>query len=182
MLEEDFKREINSVSKVIDDLDYYQILKIDQMAFAEDIKKAYFEESRIYHPDKYFNELPEIQEKINRIFKRVCEAYKVLSDQDKRALYTKLIDGADRKKYLRFDLRLLKSETDKKEDEGTNPLAKKYYKMAKTAFTNKDYKAAKINLQLAIKIEPNNQTFQDKLKEVDDILNAKRAYKTPAKA
>jgi curved DNA-binding protein CbpA len=179
MLDEEFKREINSISKVIDDLDYYQILKIDQMAFDEDIKKAYFEESRIYHPDKYFNEPPEIQDKINKIFKRICEAYKVLSDQDKRALYTKLISGPDRKKYLRFDLRLLKTETEKKEDEGTSPLAKKYYKMAKTAFQNKDYKAAKINLKLALQIEPENHTFQEKMKEVEDILNAKRAYKTP---
>jgi curved DNA-binding protein CbpA len=179
MLEEEFVRELNSVSKVIDDLDYYQILKLDQMAFDEDIKKAYFEESRVYHPDKYYNEAAEIQEKINKIFKRVCEAYKVLSDQEKRALYTKLISGTDRKKYLRFDLRLLKEATEKKEDEGQNPLAKKYYKMAKTAFQNKDFKAAKINLQLAIKVEPNNQTFLDKLKEVDEILNAKRQYKAP---
>ena len=179
MLDEEFVREINSVSKVVDDLDYYQILKLDQMAFDEDIKRAYFEESRIYHPDKYYNEPPDVQEKINKIFKRVCEAYKVLSDQEKRALYTKLISGTDRKKYLRFDLRMLITETEKKEDEGTNPLAKKYYKMAKTASQNKDFKAAKINIQLAIKIEPNNQTFLDKLKEIDEILNAKRAYKPP---
>ncbi len=180
MLDEEFVREINSVSKVIDDLDYYQILKVDQMAFAEDIKKAYFEESRIYHPDKYFNELPEFQDKINRIFKRVCEAYKVLSDQDKRALYTKLINGPDRAKYIRFDLRLLKSETEKKEDEGSSPLAKKYYKMAKTAIQNKDYKGAKINLQLAAKMEPNNQTFQEKYKEIEDILNSRKGFKTPS--
>lgn len=179
MIDPEFVRELNSVSKVIDDLDYYQILKLDQMAFDEDIKRAYFEESRIYHPDKYFEEPPEVQEKINKIFKRVCEAYKVLSDQEKRALYTKLVTGSDRQKYLRFDLRLLKAETEKKEDEGSNPLAKKYFKMAKTAFQNKDFKGAKINLQLAIKVDPNNQTFAAKLKEVDDILNAKRAYKAP---
>jgi hypothetical protein len=51
--------------------------------------------------------------------------------------------------------------------------------MAKTAFQNKDYKAAKINLKLALQVEPNNQTFQEKAKEVEDILNAKRAYKKP---
>jgi len=180
MLDETLVREINSVSKVIDDLDYYQILKIDQMAFDEDIKKAYFNESRVYHPDKFFGEPSEVQDKINKIFKRVCEAYKVLSDQEKRALYTKLITGPERKKYLRFDLRLLKTETEKKEDEGQNPLAKKYYKMAKTAFANKDYKGAKINLKLAMQMEPANQTFQEKYKEVEDILNTRRAFKTPS--
>jgi curved DNA-binding protein CbpA len=104
----------------------------------------------------------------------VCEAYKVLSDPDKRALYSKLINGPERQKYLRFDIRLLKAEAEKKEDEGSSPMAKKYYKMAKTAIANKDYKAAKINLQLAIKMEPNNQTFQDKLKEVNEILSSRK--------
>jgi len=170
MLDEEFKRQILTLSKIIDELDYYQILKVDQMAFDEDIKTAYFEESRLYHPDKFYTEPAEIQEMVTKIFKRVCEAYKVLSNQEKRALYTKLINGPERKKYLKFDLRLLKEEEEKKEDEGSTPLAKKYYKMAKTAFQNKDYKAAKVNLQLALKLEPNNQTFQDKLKEVEDIL------------
>ncbi len=174
MIDEKFKLQLNSLYKVIDDLDYYQILKVDQMAFEEDIKKAYFDGSRIYHPDKYFSEPPEIQEKVNKIFKRVCEAYKVLSDPDKRAFYSKLVNGPEREKYLRFDLRLLKEATEKKEDEGQSPLAKKYYKMAKTAIANKDYKGAKINLQLAIKMEPNNQTFQDKFKEITDILASRR--------
>ncbi len=174
MVEEDFKRQINSLSKVIDDLDYYQILKVDQMSFEEDIKRAYFEESRIYHPDKYYTDPPEFQQKITAIFKRVCEAYRVLSDPEKRPFYTKLINGPDRKKYLRFDLRLLKAETEKAEDEGSSPLAKKYYKMAKTAIQNKDFKAAKINLQLAIKMESKNQTFLDKLKEVIDILASRK--------
>ena len=174
MIDEQLKREINTLAKVIDELDYYQILKIDQMAFEEDIKRAYFEESRVYHPDKFFGEPPEIQEKVNKIFKRICEAYKVLSNPEKRALYTKLINGPERKKYLRFDLRLLRSEAQEKEDEGSTPLARKYYKMAKTALQNKDYKGAKINLQLALKLEPNNQTFQKRLKEVEDILARRR--------
>ena len=48
-MDENFKRQLLSTVKVIDDLDYYQILKLDQMAFDDDIKRAYFEESRLYH-------------------------------------------------------------------------------------------------------------------------------------
>lgn len=173
-MDEAFRKEVMTLAKVIDELDYYQILKIDQMAFAEDIKRAYFEESRLYHPDKYYNEPPEIQANINKIFKRICEAYKVLSDPEKKAIYTKLINGPERKKNLRFDLRLLKQEEEEKEDEGQTQLGKKYYLMAKTAIQNRDYKGAKINLQLAIKMEPNNQTFQKKLQEVNDILSKRK--------
>jgi curved DNA-binding protein CbpA len=173
-MDEEFKRQITGLSKVIDDLDYYQILKLDQIAFEEDIKAAYFRESRLYHPDKFFNEPHEVQLQVNTIFKRVLEAYKVLMDKDRRALYTKNISGPDRKKYLRFDLRHLKQEAEKKEDEGQTPMGKKYYIMAKTAIQNKDYKGAKINLQLAAKMEPRNETFKEKLAEVESILKARK--------
>ncbi len=173
-MEEKFKQQIMSMSKVIDELDYYQILKIDQIAFQEDIKNAYFRESRIYHPDKFYNEPPELQVKINKIFKRILEAYKVLIDKDRRTLYTKNINGPERNKYLRFDLRQLKQDAEKKEDEGRTPMGKKYYLMAKTAMQNKDYKGARINLQLAVKMEPANQTFKEKLAEVEGILKARR--------
>jgi DnaJ-class molecular chaperone len=173
-MDEELKRQIQNLAKVIDDLDYYQILKLDQIAFEEDIKKAYFRESRIYHPDKFYNEPVEIQQQVNKVFKRILEAYKVLMDKDRRVLYTKNINGPERKKHLRFDLRHLKQEEEKKEDEGQTPMGKKYYHMAKTAMQNKDYKGAKINLQLAAKMEPGNQTFKEKLAEVEGILKSRR--------
>jgi DnaJ-class molecular chaperone len=173
-MDEEFKRQIQGLAKIIDDLDYYQILKLDQIAFDEDIKKAYFRESRIYHPDKFYNEPLEIKEQVNKVFKRILEAYKVLMDKDRRAMYTRNINGPERKKYLRFDLRQLTQEKEKKEDEGQTPMGKKYYLMAKSALQNKDYKGAKINLQLAAKMEPNNQTFREKLTEIEDILKKRR--------
>ena len=173
-MDDDLKRQILSLSKIIDDLDYYQILKLDQIAFEEDIKRAYFQESRVYHPDKFYNEPVEIQSQVNKVFKQILEAYKVLIDKDRRAMYTKNINGPDRKKYLRFDLRQLKQEKEKKEDEGQTPMGKKYYLMAKTAMRNRDYKGAKINLQLAAKMEPKNETFKEKLAEVEDILKARK--------
>lgn len=169
-MDEKFKRQVVSLVKVMDDLDYYQILKLDQMAFDDDIKRAYFEESRLYHPDKYFNEPPEFQAMVTQIFKRVCEAYRVLSDRERRAIYTKQISGPDRKKFLRFDPKVQEQERAQKEDEGQTPMGKKYYQLAKAAIQNKDFKGAKINLQLAVKMEPQNRTFAAKLKEVEDIL------------
>ena len=107
---------------------------------------------------------------MTRIFKRVCEAYKVLSDKERRSLYARQISGPDRKKFLRFDLRVLEQEKARKEDEGRTPMGKKYYQLAKAAIQNKDFKGARINLQLAVKMEPQNQTFQERLKEMEDTL------------
>ncbi len=173
-MSEEFKRQVVSLAKIIGELDYYQILKLDQDAFAIDIKDAYFRESRVYHPDKYFNEPPEFQEKVTRVFKNLNEAYKVLKDDDKRAVYTRNINGPERIKFLRYDRRQIESERKKVEDEGQTSMGKKYYQMAKTASNNRDYKGARINLQLAAKMEPNNQTFKEKLAEIEDILKIKK--------
>lgn len=61
--------------------DYYQILGIDKTATAAQIKKAYRELAKRYHPD--VNGAPNSEER----FKAISEAYSVLSDKDKRFRY-----------------------------------------------------------------------------------------------
>lgn len=61
-------------------MDYYQILGVDRNSSQEDIKRAYRRLSRKYHPD---NAGEQAREK----FDRVQEAYTVLGDEEKRALY-----------------------------------------------------------------------------------------------
>lgn len=62
--------------------DYYEVLGVDKNATEGDIKKAYRQMARKYHPDLHPND-KEAAEK----FKEVNEAYQVLSDADKRAQY-----------------------------------------------------------------------------------------------
>ena len=68
--------------------DYYQILGIQKNATQEDIKKAYRKLAHQYHPDKGGDE--------NK-FKEVSEAYRVLSDAEKRQQYDqfgRVFDGS----------------------------------------------------------------------------------------
>jgi len=169
------KKEVLALARIIDDMDYYQILKVKQKAFSEEIKRAYFKQSRIFHPDKYYNEDPTLVNLVTKIFKRMNEAYKVLSDPKKRSIYTKAINGPNREKFLRFDPKMMEEANAKEAvDEGQTPMGKKYFQMAKTAINNKDYNGAKINLQLAAKMEPNNQTFKNKLKEVEETIKMRK--------
>ena len=69
-------------------VDYYKILGINKDATAEDIKKAYRKLAVKYHPDKNPGN-KEAEEK----FKKMSEAYAVLSDQEKRKQYDNY--GAD---------------------------------------------------------------------------------------
>nr|XP_023905868.1 dnaJ homolog subfamily B member 1 [Quercus suber]POF19233.1 dnaj like subfamily b member 4 [Quercus suber] len=64
-------------------VDYYNILKVNRNASEDDLKKAYKRLAMIWHPDKNPINKSEAEAK----FKRISEAYDVLSDPQKRQIY-----------------------------------------------------------------------------------------------
>jgi molecular chaperone DnaJ len=62
--------------------DYYEILGVSRDADQEEIKRAFRRLALQYHPDRNPND-PEADRK----FREIAEAYEVLSDPEKRALY-----------------------------------------------------------------------------------------------
>ncbi|KAF5744094.1 dnaJ subfamily B member 4-like [Tripterygium wilfordii] len=64
-------------------VDYYKILGVDRNAKEDDLKKAYRKIAMKWHPDKNPNNKKEAEAK----FKQISEAYDVLSDPQKRAIY-----------------------------------------------------------------------------------------------
>ena len=62
--------------------DYYEVLGVDKNASADDIKKAYRKKALQYHPDRNPGD-KEAEAK----FKECNEAYEVLSNSEKKALY-----------------------------------------------------------------------------------------------
>ena len=62
--------------------DYYGVLGVAKNSNQKDIKKAYYQLAKKYHPDTNKDD-PTAMKK----FQEVSEAYEVLSDDDKRAAY-----------------------------------------------------------------------------------------------
>ena len=62
-------------------VDYFAVLGVPRNATTEDIKRAYREKARAYHPD--INQSPDAADR----FREIVEAYEVLSDEDQRKAY-----------------------------------------------------------------------------------------------
>lgn len=82
---------------------YYKILEVEKHVSAEELKKAYRNLAKKYHPDKYVNETLVKQNEVKDIFAQINEAYQVLSNETSRKEH---------------DLTLLKN---KKENNRQNP-------------------------------------------------------------
>lgn len=67
--------------------DHYKLLGVPRAADAKTIKKAFREQALKWHPDKHTGLGEAAQAKAEAQFKRLAEAYEVLSDEKKRAAY-----------------------------------------------------------------------------------------------
>ena len=97
--------------------DYYQILGVDPKGSDEDIKKAYFQLARKFHPDRFDRQISQsYREQIDEVFNAVTNAYRTLSDKEKRAAYDKStapvqVEDVGKKAELRFrQARVLNSQ------------------------------------------------------------------------
>lgn len=68
-----------------DDREYYTLLNVSDDADQDEIRRAYRRLCRIYHPDRYQD--AKKQEAATEFFRRIQEAYKVLSDPRARQIY-----------------------------------------------------------------------------------------------
>jgi tetratricopeptide (TPR) repeat protein len=68
------------------DKSYFELLDVPRDADAKQIKRAYFSLSKVYHPDRYFRaKLGDYSMRLERIFRKLVEAYELLSDPNTRA-------------------------------------------------------------------------------------------------
>ena len=80
--------------------DYYKVLGLDKGADLDEIKKAYRKLALKYHPDRNPTDKKPSEEK----FKKISEAYAVLSDPEKRKQYDEFGTDAFRQKYTQEDI------------------------------------------------------------------------------
>ena len=171
-MDEGFEIEAQALAQVLDELDYFQVLKVAQSASPGEIKAAYYRESRSYHPDR-FSTLPpsDMKENIGRIYKRINEAYVCLRDDVKRAKYLADVLGPERQKKLRFvEASEQELKKEKEQEVGATANGRKFYMAGLSDMAAQRFASAERNFKMALTYEPSNPNFKAKRDEAGKLI------------
>ena len=158
--------EIQALVRIVDELSYYQLLHVDANVSSRDLKRAYYETARTFHPDGNRTLDPESRKSCHRISKVITEAYCVLRDPRKRKAYDDKIQAGEGLRMQLSEARAAHAKRDSQKRMGTTPQGKQFLLKAESDMQQENYASAIQNLQMAITFEPSNQHFKELLEVV----------------
>ena len=87
-LEDKRKQEILDFEARIQGANHFQVLGVPVLASPDEARRAFYELSRKFHPDRFFGKnLGSFRSRVEKIFLKLTEANQALSDHDRRAAY-----------------------------------------------------------------------------------------------
>lgn len=93
--------EVMKLAREKDKMNFYELLGVKENATEEDIRKAYFEAAKKYHPDK-FSSYPEFFSYrliLEDFFATINQAYQILSNREERKKYDSELKGEIKKEF-----------------------------------------------------------------------------------
>jgi DnaJ-class molecular chaperone len=158
--------EIRALDKIIDELDYYQLLHVEQDASTREIRRAYHETSRAFHPDTKRSLEPDLIAACQRIAKRVTEAYCVLRDGRRRRAYDQLLDSGGGHRIQLAEARAADAKQSSEKRQGKTPQGKQFFQKASEDMARGNFAGAEQNIKMAMTFEPDNDVFKEQLEDI----------------
>jgi len=208
-LPEAFQREIREFARSLPKLTYYDVLGVSREAEPADIRDAFFQRSKTYHPDRYFKkELGPYAELLNEVYKRIVAAHDVLRDSKLRGAYDRSLTptttesrplvlpppavpvsraptsghGASLRSRLGLKSPGLMLVSLQRQLEQSRARATKQYEAAMLQKKNGDWARAAQLVELALAFDPREKKYHDELAEILPRANAERAASVRRKA
>ncbi len=187
----------------LETLSYYELLGVNPHAGADQIRQGFYRFATSFHPDAHATRPVAERSSINTIFKRGTEAYRVLSDAAARMRYDEAMakGGAaaarqtmtvPRQASASTSMRAppptlrqddpspaardpVASLTGRLEDYVRQARARPFAQKAEELAKRKDYGKAKLQLKLAMNMDPNNPALESYLRDLDAQLATQKA-------
>ena len=182
-LDADRKKEILSLERALDRLNHFEVLGLRPGASPGEVKKAYHEASRRYHPDRFFEKnLGSFRGRVERIFKRIHESYSVLNDVDLRAQYEREHpEVASQPRAAAASPEDEARAAERRARLARHPYVAKLTRVhelidsGKKSLASGDFSKAYTDLHLASKLDPKNQDVHELLNQVRHRHELQRA-------
>lgn len=155
---------VSELARELDTGTYYAFLGVMPDAIQDEIRDAFHERARLLHPDRYWSsEDGELRAQVYAVYKRITEAYRVLSEPDRRRQY----DAGLGQGQARWAAQTERQTHGLRSKDGAlrNPKAKQLYRAADEARKKGDWKAVRTNLQLVLALEPDAEGVRQELEE-----------------
>jgi len=176
--------EIETLYGLVDELNYYRLLKLDGECAQQDIGVAYRRESRRLHPDRTASlSDAKLKEKANYIFTAINEAFRMLKDPSSRLNYDQeLASGHIRSSDTALRRGGDAGPSDDPEHAANNPNSEKFWRLALRAYREKNFVSCMTNIKFAMQFEPDNEIFKEWMEKAEDADNkAVKKEKNPYK-
>jgi curved DNA-binding protein CbpA len=189
-LDPERQKEILEIEARLVTASHFELLGVRAGASGEEVRAAFREASRKFHPDRYFGKsLGPFRSKLDRIFQRLAEANQTLTDPDRRQAYL------DANPFVRAAVRAaepggaprpkgdaeLARDAERRDRLARHPYLLKANRVhellarAKDAVAKKEYSQAFTHLNHAAEADPHNSEVKALLTDVRRLNDAQRA-------
>ncbi len=155
------------------DRPYHELLGVPRSADPKTVKRAYFELSKEFHPDRYFRRrIGSFADRLERVFGRIAEAYELLSDPTTRAEVERSLEepasscaapvsGVAESAQAARRARAALHPARLRELSQRKAKAKSFFEAGMTALKAGRWIEAAASVRLAIAFDPANQAYRD---------------------
>ncbi len=151
---------VRNTYRRIDWLSHYELLGVRTEAPVDGIHQAYFERSRLFHPDlRHREDLAHCEKELTTVFERLKTAHEVLSDPARRSEYDASLAAAP--------VSVAQVPEGASNPQARRQLALQNYRRARALIEQKDYHPAVEMLREAIRFVPDNAEFRFALAQVE---------------
>lgn len=157
---------LDRVEPALARLDHFEALDVPAEASAATIQAAFHHMAANLHPDLYRRVLSaEDHERLTIVYGRIAEAYRVLRNPEHRHDYLKR--EASKRRAGKTETAPGKTGGGDSAVARLSPKAQRLYRRAQTSLRMKDRASAKLNLRMAIALEPKSALLREALAELE---------------